>query len=652
MNALYEFGCFRIDAVRRLLLRDGAPVVLTAKAFDLLLVLVERGGAVVSKDELMGALWPSTVVIEANLTQQIAMLRKALGTTAQDHRYVVTHPGRGYSFAEPVRILPAAAAGGATAEPAAHLSVRRDSSDADQPPPTLDLVAPATAAHELPWRPRWAHLGFGFLAAAALGAVLWLRQPPSTGPSQSVIVASPRSVLAILPFQNLSNDAEQEFLSDGLTEETIADLSELSPESLGVIARTSAMAYKHTSKSVTQIGQELHADYLLEGSVRREGASIRVTAQLIRVKDQSHLWAHSYDRELTGLLSVQREMGRAIAQQVRVKLSSAYANSKSESYLPNPEAYELYLQGLAHVARRTYEEIGRGIECLELASAKDSRFALAYAELARAYIAYAVFEPEKSYPAAAVAAARALDLDEGLAEAHAALGAEKAAFEYDWPGARLQFERAIELNPNSAQAHFHLSISYLTPLGRSSDAIAEMSKALQLDPLSPLYNTVLGLTFYFGRQYEAAHAQLDKTLRLYPDFFIAHAHLAWLYTQVGEYPSAIAELVKYRHLTSPDTPSQLAVFESTLRKDLAAQGQRGFWLRIRKSMGNGPGGEQDAFDDAQVYARLADADKAMDALLSDYQHRSFFVTFIKVDPAYDSLRSDARFVSLVQRMGL
>jgi TolB-like protein/DNA-binding winged helix-turn-helix (wHTH) protein len=643
VSALYEFGCFRIDAVRRLLLRDGAPVVLTAKAFDLLLVLVERGGKVVSKDELMAALWPSTVVIEANLTQQIAMLRKALGTTAQDHRYVVTHPGRGYSFAEPVRILPATAAGGAIAEPTAQ---------PDPPPPTLDLAAPATAAHGLPWRPRWPHLGLALLAAAALGAVLWLRQPPSAGQSQSVIVASPRSVLAILPFQNLSNDAEQEFLSDGLTEETIADLSELSPESLGVIARTSAMAYKHTSKSVTQIGQELHADYLLEGSVRREGASIRVTAQLIRVKDQSHLWAHSYDRELNGLLSLQKEMGSAIAQQVRVKLSTAYTNSKSEAYVPNAEAYELYLQGLAHVARRTYEEVGRGIECLELASAKDSRFALAYAELARAYIAYAVFEPEKSYPAAAVAAARALDLDEGLAEAHAALGAEKAAFEYDWPGARLQFERAIELNPNSAQAHFHLSLSYLTPLGRSSDAIAEMRKALELDPLSPIYNTVMGLTYFFGRQYQAAHVQLDKTLRLYPDFYIAHAHIAWLYTQVGDYPSAITELVKYRHLTTSETPLQLADFESALRRGLVAQGPRGFWLGILKSMEDGPGGQQDAFVESQVYARLADADKAIDALLHEYRYRSFFVTFIKVDPAYDSLRSDGRFVSLVQRMGL
>jgi TolB-like protein/DNA-binding winged helix-turn-helix (wHTH) protein/Flp pilus assembly protein TadD len=626
VKTLYEFGCFRMDGVRRLLLRDGAPVVLTAKAFDLLQVLVERGGEVVSKDELMEALWPNTVVIEANLTQQVAMVRKALGTTAQDRRYVVTHPGRGYSFAEPVHIVPPAASGGDAPE---------------RTPP---------AALPMRWRPR--SVGLLLAVTAAFGYVWWLRHPPNPNQPRSVVVASPRSVLAILPFQNLSNDAEQEFLSDGLTEETIADLGELSPESLGVIARTSAMVYKHTSKSITQIGKELNADYVLEGSVRREGASIRVTAQLIRVKDQSHLWSHSYDRELTGLLSLQKEMGRAIAQQVRVKLATAYTNSKSETYVPNSEAYELYLQGLAHVARRTREEIARGIDCFERASARDPSFALAYAELARAYIAFAVFDSQKSYPAAAAAAARALDLDEGLAEAHAALGAEKAAFEYDWPGARLQFERAIELNPNSAQAHFQLSISYLTPLGNSSDAIAEMSKALELDPLSPVSNTVMGLTYYFAGRYEAARAQLDKTLRLYPDFFIAHAHLAWLYTQIGDYPSAITELVRYRRLTSPDSAQQVAAYEDTLRKDLASLGRHGFWLRIRKYMETGRGGAEDPFDDAQVYARLADVDKAMDALLRDYEQRSFFVTFIKVDPAYDSLRSDARFASLVQRMGL
>jgi TolB-like protein/DNA-binding winged helix-turn-helix (wHTH) protein/Flp pilus assembly protein TadD len=648
----YEFGSFRIDAARRLLLQDGSPVVLTAKAFDLLLLLVERSGEVVSKEELMQALWPSTVVIDANLTQQVAMIRKALGTAG--HRYIATHPGKGYSLVEPVRVVsPAAPDSSPGLEAAAQFEDRRKRLNDDWSSSTPDQVATADA-HSLAWPALSVRIALGFIliVITALACVWWLRRPPSPDQSSAFSVPLQRSVLAVLPFQNLSNDAEQEYLSDGLTEETIADLGELSPQSLGVIARTSAMGYKHTSKSVTQIGNELRADYLLEGSVRREGATIRVTAQLIRVKDQSHLWAHSYDRELTGLLALQKEMGRAIAQQVRVKLAPAYTNSKSEGYVPNSEAYELFLQGLAHVAKRTHIEIRRGIDCLERASTRDPSFALAYAELASAYTADAVFDAQKAYPAAAAAAARALDLDDNLAEAHAALGAEKAAFEYDWPGAEFQFKRALELNPNSAQAHFQMSISYLTPLGQSADAIAEIRKALDLDPLSPIYNSVMGLTYLFARQYEEARAQLDKTVRQYPDFFIAHAHLIWLYTQLGEYPNAITELVKYRRLTSHDSPQQLAAYEITLRKDLASQGSHGFWLRIQKDMRSGPGGEEDPFDDAQVYGRLADVDNAMDALRRDYDGRSFFLTFINVDPAYDAIRSDMRFSSLVKRMGL
>jgi TolB-like protein/DNA-binding winged helix-turn-helix (wHTH) protein len=381
------------------LIQDGSPLVLTAKAFDLLLLLVERGGEVVSKEELMQALWPSTVVIEANLTQQVAMIRKALGTTG--HRYVVTHPGRGYSFVEPVRVISAT-------EPDARPGLEPAPPLADRPKRSKDESSISTT------RSLRLALGLSLAVIAGLAGAWWLGRQRS--PTQAAVSSVPlqRSVLAILPFQNLSNDPEQEYLSDGLTEETIADLGELSPESLGVIARTSAMTYKHTSKSVTQIGSELGADYLLEGSIRRDGASVRVTAQLIRVKDQSHLWAHSYDRELTGLLALQKEMGRAIAQQVRVKLATAYTNSKSESYVPNSEAYELYLQGLAHVAKRTHAEIRRGIDCLERASTRDPSFALAYAELASAYTADAAFDAQKAYPAAAAAAARALDLDDSL----------------------------------------------------------------------------------------------------------------------------------------------------------------------------------------------------------------------------------------------
>jgi DNA-binding winged helix-turn-helix (wHTH) protein len=256
LKPLYEFGSFKIDAARRLLLRDGAPVVLTAKAFDLLLLLVERGGEVVSKDELMQILWPSTVVIEANLTQQVAMVRRALGEAG--HRYVMTHPGRGYSLAEPVHVISVPDAHDrAEPEPAPLLQDRRGRLDDEAVAATAEQRTPAGGVHSERWLPRWARVGLPpILGVIAVLVWVWLRHPPSPPPSASRGPSHP-SMLAVLPFQNLSNDPEQEYVSDGLTEETIADLGELSPQRLGVIARTSAMTYKHSSKSVTQIGNEL-----------------------------------------------------------------------------------------------------------------------------------------------------------------------------------------------------------------------------------------------------------------------------------------------------------------------------------------------------------------------------------------------------------
>jgi TolB-like protein len=232
-------------------------------------------------------------------------------------------------------------------------------------------------------------------------------------------------MLAVLPFANLSDDPEQEYFSDGLTEETITDLGELNPERLGVIARTSAAAYKHTSKTIAQIGRELGVDYILEGSVRREGGVARISAQLIRVKDQVHLWAHNYDREAGGLLALQNELGRAIAQQVQVKLAPPYGVRSVNQYAPNPDAYELYLKGRFYLNQRTYAEIDKSTEYFQRAVEKDPGFALGYAGLADSYLANAIRSPQDFEPKAKAAASRALELDDELAEAHAALGAEK-----------------------------------------------------------------------------------------------------------------------------------------------------------------------------------------------------------------------------------
>jgi adenylate cyclase len=398
------------------------------------------------------------------------------------------------------------------------------------------------------------------------------------------------------------------------------------------------------------IGHELNADYILEGSVRREGQAVRVTAQLIRVSDQSPLWAHNYDREFTGLLAMQRELGIAIAQQVRINLAPNYANQPAVKYVPNAEAYELYLQGLFYFNMRTADAIRKSIEYFKRSTDKDTGFALAYAGQASAYIGYAVFSPQESYPKAAAAALRALELDDGLAEAHAALGAEKAGFEFDWAAAETQLNRAIALNPNSAYARFLFSIYYLTPHAQLQQSILEMKKVLELDPLSPIYNTVLGFTYYFARQYEQALEQFGKTLNLYPDFFVAHTQLAWLYAQLGDFPNAITEITKTR-LLEGGSVQKVTADELVLRKAFADRGAEGFWQAVRGTIQPGHF-YAEVFFTPQIFARLGDTDMALDALQRSYEQRVFFVNFIKVDPAYDSLRSDPRFANLVQRMGL
>jgi adenylate cyclase len=289
------------------------------------------------------------------------------------------------------------------------------------------------------------------------------------------------------------------------------------------------MAYKNTNKTVNQIGHELGVDYVLEGSVRREGGAARITAQLIQVSDQSHIWAHNYEREVGGILALQSELGRTIAQQIQVKLTPSQGGAASNRGATNPDAYDPYLKGRFYLGKRTGDGIKKGIEYFKQSIEKDPGFALEYAGLANSYLALTISSPQESFPKARAAASRALELDEGLADAHAALGAEKAGFEYDWAGAEQEFKRAIELNANCGDAHFYYSWYLLTPLGRPERAIAEMKKALELDPLSGIYNTVLGLSYYYARQYDQALQQFN-TMTLDPDFFIAPFHLAWLYS--------------------------------------------------------------------------------------------------------------------------
>lgn len=418
-----------------------------------------------------------------------------------------------------------------------------------------------------------------------------------------------------------------------------------------MIARTSAAPYKHTSKTIAQIGHELGVDYILEGSVRREGGSARVSAQLIRVKDQVHLWAHNYDWETGGLLALQNELGRAIAQQVQVKLAPPYGGRPTNKYAPHPEAYELYLKGRFYLNQSTFPEIDKSAEYFQRSLEKDPSFALAYAGLADSHLANSIRSPQTFYPRAQAAASRALELDDDLAEAHTALGAEKATFEYDWPGAEQEFKRALELNPNDADAHFRYSWAYLTPLGKSEQTIAEMKKALELDPFSRIYNTVFGMTYFYARKYDLAEEQFKKAIDLNPDFFVTYYHSAWLYSQIGRYPEAIGELTKGRLLSGDDRVKIAASEDVALKNAFATQGARGFWQQILKEQEK-IDLEVGEFDQPHVYARLGEKQKALESLDRGYAEREPLGTLLNVDPAFDLLRSDQRFGDIVRRMGL
>jgi len=399
----YEFGPFRIDPEERQLLRGQDPVPLTPKAFETLLILIRSSEHVVLKDELMKALWPDSFVEDANLSQNIFILRKALGDSAQDARYIATVPGRGYRFAQKVKQV-------GPEEDALVIETHSQSRV------VIKETSPGMIS-SLTWgdrRIRALGLVLGMAVVLVAGYLAWRASRPAAGS------ANPRMMLAVLPFQNLTGDPEQEYFADGLTEELITKLGRLHPAQLGVIARTSVMGYKHSDKRLDQIGRELGVQYVLEGSVRRSGDRVRITAQLISVADQSHLWADDYDRKLQDVLTVQDDVAIAVADETQLKLDPTQRTDLARGRTVNPEAYEAYLRGRFFWNKRTEAGFRRSVEYFETAIAKDPAFAQAYAGLADSYLLLGGygFEPQKvAMPKAKEAALRALAIDDRLADA-------------------------------------------------------------------------------------------------------------------------------------------------------------------------------------------------------------------------------------------
>jgi TolB-like protein/Flp pilus assembly protein TadD len=532
--------------------------------------------------------------------------------------------------------------------------------DAALPSPQLtENAVIANVAAELPpaQLERRKRLVAAFVVAllVVLLSVVFLNR--SYSPSKSIVPK--RVMLAVLPFQNMSNDPAQEYFSDGLTEETITDLGQLSPEHLGVIARTSAMAYKHTNKTVSQIGRELGVDYILEGSVRRQGGEARVSAQLIRVSDQTHLWAQNYQRDLHDLLQIENELGTAIARQVQGNLTPQQLVDLSKMRTVNPDAYDLYLKGRFYWNQRNPAAMKESTGYFQQAIAKDSEFALAYVGLADAYNIgniMGAYSAEESLPKARVAAIKALTLDPSLAEAHAALGMEKSHYEFDFPGAEREFLKAIELNPNSAYAHLFYSNCYLAPMNRMPEAIAENKKALELDPLSVPITDFMAMTYMFAGDYEKADQQFRHTIAMDPTFSLPHLYFSFLLKITGKYEEGIREYEKAEVLGGSSAEAA-AARASVLRQALRKGGERGVWKKELDLVLEARNQSKGTFEEpglvASVYALAGDKDNAFKWLDKAYaQHDGEEITLLKVDPAFKNLRGDPRFGNLLRRMGL
>ena len=618
---------FEFDLHAYRLCRSGRILKLERIPAEVLAVLIERQGQLVSREQIVERIWGKGAFLDTDnsINGAIRKVRQVLKDDPEQPRFIQTVTGKGYRFIAPV-------------------------TEADLPRPAAvpnlrPVVVPSRTAKSA--IRRWpVLLGTAIVLIAVLG--LYLRRSHSQGRTLS---PAGRVMLAVLPFENLTGDPSQDYFSDGMTEELIAELGNLDPQHLGVIARTSVMQYKHNTKPLDQIGRELGIQYTLEGSVRRDSGKLRITAQLIQLRDQTHLWARQYDREPGNLLVLQREIAQEIADEIQLRIGGHEQINSAEQLALSPkasEAYELYLKGRYFSNKRTMQGLQQAIEYFQEAVDKDPAYARAYAGLAEAYAlmgGYSGLPPTEFISKARAAAQRALQLDERLPEAHTALAVIAQTYDWDWPTAEKEYKRAIQLNPNYATAH-HWYAECLALQGRFDEAFPQIENARQLDPLSLIIATDYGAILYFSRQYDRAIEQFRGVLEMEPDFPRAHM-LVWAYAQKGLFAEALEDAEAYRRRENAPWSLVMIAYVSGRSGD-QAKGR----LALKQLEQPGRNGPLDTLAFAVAYIGMGENDKALLGLEKAYREHSSSLTALKVDPIYDPLRGEPRFQELVRRIGL
>jgi TolB-like protein/DNA-binding winged helix-turn-helix (wHTH) protein/Tfp pilus assembly protein PilF len=654
----YQFGPFRLDPLKRRLLRDGEPVPLTPKAFDTLLALVRESGRTVEKDDLMQKVWPGAAVEENNLNQNITALRKTLGDSRHESRYIATIPGLGYRFVADVKEVEGGGADVHAVEnqPGAQTGPKEvgpmegvaetgaGAAPGAQPPPALDEASTRPADE-----PRGARvmrrllLILAPLALAALVYALYVRQ--EVRPPQLSV-----SSLAVLPLENLSGDPAQEYFADGMTDALIGDIARIGE--LRVISRTSSMHYKGANKSLPEIAGELKVDAVVEGTVQRSGERVRIRVQLIHAATDRHLWAETYERDVRDVLDLQSEIASAIAREVQLKTTPAELTRATTRRPVNPRALDDYLQGrYLYWNRRTEANLAKAVEYFQSAIREDPNYAPAYVGLADCYnamgsVMISAWPPMEGRRRSEEAAAKALEIDPALAEAHSVLGHDRH-FNWDWEAAEYEFKRAIELNPNYAHAHSFYA-GYLMSRGRVEESLAASNRARELDPFSLSISVHRGFLLGNARRYEEAGEQLRRVIAMDPNHYQAHWFLGHIYAYNGQLDEAVAASEKAVSL-SGRAPSALGmlglVYGLSGRKGEATKILKEL-LEINERRYVTPAAV------AYVYIGLGDKDRAFVWLEKAYQERSNYIAWLKVNPIVDSLRPDPRFADLVRRVGL
>ena len=634
-RSVVRFGTYEVSLQSGEVRKAGLRIRVQQQPMKLLEILLEHPGEVVTREELRSRVWPNESFGDFDQALNIAIgkLRSALGDSAENPRFIETLPKRGYRFIADVSVL----------DPDARLR-RPESVAADRPATesgqTLQGSVLAVAPTRQPWPTRGAIVGLALVLSLSILSV-WLFR--SRGPAPAGI----RS-LAVLPLENLSGDASQNYFADGMTDELITDLAQIS--ALRVISRTSVMAYKGARKPLPQIARELNVDAVVEGTVLRSGDQVRITAQLIEASTDKHLWSQSYEGELRDTLALQSRVASAIADQIRINLTPREQAALKNVKVVNPEAYESYLKGRYFWNKRTADGLKAALAYFKQAIEEDPKYAKAYSGLADTYALlgdwqYAVMTPKEAFPEAKAAAIHALELDSTLGEAHNSLAFVLDAFDWNLDAAGKEFRRAIELNPGYATAH-HWYAWHLSLLGQFDEAIEEMRKAENLDPLSLIINADLAEILVLAHSYDESIRQSRKTIEMDPNFALAHNQLAQAYIQKQMYDETVAEMQKAVRL-SGNSPTCIA----NLARAYVASGKRSEAVKLLSDLKKRSNPSLSYSSEiAVIYVALGDRDQAMNWLEKAYAER--FNPSVLLRSGFDPLRSDPRFQNLLHRIGL